>query len=66
VSQLKDAVLAVPDVVKIGVEPPSRRSVHVMVPVPLLSLMPTGTVPVTVASSAGDVIDAVSVPATVT
>ena len=60
VSQLKVVVEAVPDVVKIGVDPPSSRSVHAIVPVPLLSLMPTGTVPLTVAPSAGLVIDAVS------
>ena len=49
-----------PDVVKIGVVPPSSRSVQVIVPVPPVSLMPTGTVPLTVAPSAGLVIDAVS------
>src|SRR6267143_285749 len=58
VSQLNDAVLAVPDVEKIGVEPPSSRSVQVIVPVPPVSLMLTGTVPLTVAPSVGLVIDA--------
>src|SRR5207253_5328227 len=60
VFQLNDAVVLVPDVVKIGVTPPSSRSVHVIVPVPLLSLMPTGMDPLSVAPSAGLVIDAVS------
>src|SRR5439155_16315981 len=60
VSQLNDAVLAVPEVEKIGVAPPSSRSVQVMVPVPPVSLIPTGTVPPTVAPSVGVVIVAVS------
>ena len=38
---------------KSGVAPPSSRSVHVTVPVPPVSLMPTATVPLTVAPSAG-------------
>jgi hypothetical protein len=57
---LNDVVVAVLEVVKIDVEPPSSRTVHVMVPVPLLSLRLTGTVPLTIAPSAGLVMDAVS------
>ena len=66
VSQLKDAVAAVPDVVKIGVVPLSSRTVHVIVPVPPVSLIETGTTPLTLAPSAGVVNDAVSGPATTT
>jgi len=55
VSQLNDAVAAVPDVEKIGLAPPSSRTVHVIVPVPPVSLMATGTVPLTVSPSAGPV-----------
>ena len=54
VSQLNEVVDAVPEVgPKIGVAPPSSCTVHVMVPVPPLSLMPTLTVPVTVVPSPG-------------
>jgi len=63
---LNDAVLAVPEVEKIGVVPPSSRRVQVIVPVPPVSLMLTGTVPLTVAPSVGLGIDAVSGAATVT
>ena len=44
---------------KIGVPPSSRRTVHVSVPVPPLSLMATRTGPDTVSPSVGLVIDAV-------
>ena len=64
--QLNEAVPAAPDVLKIAVEPPSSRTVHVIVPIPLVSLRLTGTVPPTVAASLGATIDAVSGPATVT
>src|SRR5438105_10875724 len=60
VSQLNEAVGPVFEVEKIGVAPPSSRSVQLMVPMPLLSLIPTLTVPPTVAPPAGLVIDAVS------
>jgi len=64
---MNDAVVAVPEVVKIGVEPPSSCSFQVIVPlVALVSLIPTVTGPLTVAPSAGLVMDGVSGPATVT
>ena len=53
VFQLNEAVGPAFDVVKIGVAPPSSRTVQVIVPVPLLSLMPTVTGPLTVAPSPG-------------
>ena len=67
VSQLNEVVDAVVEVgPKIGVAPPSRRTVHVIVPVPLVSLNPTGTLPLTVVPSPGVVNDALSGPATTT
>jgi len=66
VSHVNEAVGAAFEVEKIGVEPPSSRSVHEIVPVPPLSLMPTGTAPDTVAPSVGSVIDALNGPARVT
>src|SRR5256885_14872015 len=60
VSQLNEAVGPVFEVEKIDAAPPSSRSVQLMVPVPLLSLIPTVTVPPTVAPSVGLVIVAVS------
>src|SRR5947209_17824408 len=66
VSQLNDAVGPVFEVEKIGVAPPSSRSVQLMVPTPLLSLMPTVTGPLNIGSAAGRVSDALCGPATVT
>ena len=63
VSQLNEAVEAVPEVVKIGVVPLSRRTAHVMVPVPPVSFMLTDTAPLTVAPSPGAVNDALRGPA---
>ena len=63
VSQLNEAVEAVPEVVKIGVVPLSRRTAHVMVPVPPVSFMPTDTAPLTVVPSPGVVNDALKGPA---
>src|SRR2546421_6264083 len=60
VFHVNDAVGPVFEVEKIGGEPPSSCSVQLIVPVPLVSDMPTVTMPLTVAPSTGVVIDAVS------
>ena len=59
-SQLKEFVVAVPEVVKIGVGPLSSRTVHVIVPVPPVSYITTITVLLTVSPSAGSLNAAVS------
>src|SRR5437899_2955758 len=60
VSHVNDAVGPVFEVEKIGGEPPSSCSVQLIVPVPLVSDMPTVTMPLTAAPSTGVLIDAVS------
>src|SRR5439155_26871969 len=62
VSQVNEVVGPVFEVEKIGVEPPSSCSIQLIVPVPLVSDMPTVTTPHTTAPSIGPVIDAVNVP----
>src|SRR2546427_320123 len=60
-SQLNEAVEAVPEVVEIRVVPLSKRTRPLMVPVPPLSFILTGPAPLTVEPSAGLVIDALGV-----
>src|SRR5438552_15208334 len=60
VSHVNEAVGPVFEVEKIGVGPPSSCSVQLIVPVPLVSDMPTVTMPLTVAPSTGVLIDAVN------